>query len=101
MEKCSICENEEINKQDNFCKICGHKLKKQRIVEFIKDENGITVQLLSEDINIPEILGGIGLLIIMIMQNSKKSKKAVLEDISMTLDILSQKKEKEGETENE
>ncbi len=24
---CPICENEEIRPEDNYCKICGHKLK--------------------------------------------------------------------------
>lgn len=24
---CPVCENIEINPNDNFCKICGHKLK--------------------------------------------------------------------------
>ena len=27
IKECPICENEEIKETDNYCKICGYKLK--------------------------------------------------------------------------
>lgn len=80
--KCPICENEEINQEDNYCKICGYKFEKQIIAEIARDnDKSITARIVKNDVSIYEVVAGIAILLDIIVTQSEKSIDEVFEII--------------------
>lgn len=80
MPKCPICENEEINQEDNYCKICGYKFEKQLIAEILREnDGGITVKIIKDNMQFHEILAGMAILLDIVEKQSKKSTNEILE----------------------
>ena len=80
MPKCPICENEEINQEDNYCKICGYKFEKQLIAEILREnDGGITVKIIKDNMQFHEILAGMAILLDIVEKQSKISTNEILE----------------------
>lgn len=80
MPKCPICENEEINQEDNYCKICGYKFEKQLIAEILREnDGGITAKIIKDNMQFHEILAGMAILLDIVEKQSKKSTNEILE----------------------
>ncbi|MCI9247471.1 MAG: hypothetical protein HFJ30_10335 [Clostridia bacterium] len=78
--KCPICENEEINQEDNYCKICGHKFEKQLIAEIARNnDESITARIVKSNASIYEVVAGMIILLDIVVTQSEKNVDEVFE----------------------
>lgn len=74
--------------------------KERKILEFVKNEEGISVNT-EDKTEIIDVLIGIGLTLDMIIKNQGVDKKQVLQDINKILKTIEKENnKKEGEKEN-
>lgn len=74
--------------------------KERKILEFVKNEEGISVNI-EDKTEIIDVLIGIGLTLDMIIKNQGVDKKQVLQDINKILKTIEKENnKKEGEKEN-
>lgn len=74
--------------------------KERKILEFVKNEEGISVNI-EDKTEIVDVLIGIGLTLDMIIKNQGVDKKQVLQDINKILKTIEKENnKKEGEKEN-
>ncbi len=78
MTKCPMCEQEGLDKEHNYCIVCGHKFGKQKIAEITKDKEGVTAEISSDNVQIRDILMGMAILVTGIVKQSGKDIDEVL-----------------------
>lgn len=73
--------------------------KEKQIMEFLKNEDGISVNF-EDETEIIDVIIAVGLAIDMIMEQEKVSKQEVFSDIDKVLDAIKADRKEKGEDEN-
>ncbi|MCI9246864.1 MAG: hypothetical protein HFJ30_07110 [Clostridia bacterium] len=94
MKQCPMCKQEGLDEEHNYCIVCGHKFEKQKIAEIIKDKEGVTAEILSDNVKIRDILMGMAIMATGIVKQSGKNIDEVLEYVKKIYENCKIEKEK-------
>lgn len=94
MKQCPMCKQEGLDEKHNYCIVCGYKFEKQKIVEIVKDKEGVTAKILSDNVQIRDILMGMAIFANNIVKQSGKDIDEVLEYVKKIYENYKIEKEK-------